>query len=79
MQRFTKNGEEFIRIANAPNRVLKLGKIKVNLQDLFKDSALNDITNAIINENSYLFVDDLIPRVSASICKLKYLIKKIVF
>lgn len=69
MQRFYKNGEEYIRIANAPNRVLRLGKIKVNLQDLFKDKVLNELTNAVINDNASLFIDDFIPKVSNSICK----------
>lgn len=70
MQRYTKSGEEFMRISGVSNHVLKLGKIRVNLQDLFKDKVLNDITNTIINDNTYLFLDDFIPIGSASICKL---------
>lgn len=69
MHRYIRNGEEYIRIANAPARILKLGKIKVNLQDLFKDKVLNELTNAVINDNSALFVDDFTPKISNSICE----------
>lgn len=70
MQRYTKSGEEYMKIVNAPAKVLKLGKIKVNLQDLFKDKVLNEVTNAVINQNPYLFVDDFTPKISNSICEL---------
>lgn len=69
MQHYIKNGEEYIRIMNVPNRILKLGKIKVNLQDLFKDKILNDLTNVIVNENTGLFIDDFVPKVSGSLCE----------
>lgn len=69
MQRYTKNGEEYMKISQAPSKVLKLGKIKINLQDLFKDKILNDVTNTLINQNPYLFVDDFTPKISNSICE----------
>lgn len=69
MQRYVRNGEEYMKIASAPSKVLKLGKIKVNLQDLFNDKVLNEVTNTVINQNPYLFVDDFTPKISSSICE----------
>lgn len=65
-----KNGEEYVKFENVQVQI-KLSGFKINIKDLFKgDKVLNDVTNAIINQNIHNFITDIEPRIQASIGEL---------
>lgn len=76
MAHYWKNGEDYIRFSSTPTRVNKIGKFKIQISDFFKtDKLLNDVTEALINENVHLFLDDIVPKIEKTVCKeLKKLI-----
>lgn len=64
---YIKNGEEYMKFDKVQAQ-LKMSGFKITIKDLFKgDKVLNDVTNAIINQNIGNFITDIEPRIQSSI------------
>lgn len=65
-----KDGEEYVKFVKVQAQI-KMNGFKITIKDLFKgDKVLNDVTNAIINQNIHNFIADIEPRIQASIGEL---------
>lgn len=68
-KRIPKNGAEYVKFDNLVMKVT-VGAAKFHLENLFNgDRTLGEIGNAVINENSQLFVEELIPGFEKSLSK----------
>lgn len=64
-----KNGNEYVRFESLLLKVT-VGGAKFRLENLFNgDRTLGEIGNTVINENSKLFLDELIPGFEKSLSK----------
>lgn len=67
--RYQKNGLEFMKIDNVNIR-MKIGNISVHLDNLFNgDKALGMVGNQLVNENTDILFNDIVPVVEKSLSK----------
>lgn len=67
-----KGNEEYVKFSEAPT-LIKLGKLQIKMQDLFKgDKVLSEVGDAIINQNIDNFIVEIEPKVQQSIGKRKF-------
>ena len=67
--RYQKNGLEFMKI-DTVNVRMKIGNISVQLDNLFNgDKALGVVGNQLVNENSELLFNDIVPVVEKNLSK----------
>jgi len=68
-QRVNRNGVEYVAF-NQLDVKIQVGKSKFNLDNLFNgDPVLSQVGNAFINENSELFINEMIPGLEKSLSK----------
>lgn len=64
-----RNGIEYVKFDQLLMKVT-VGKSRIRLENLFNgDRTLGEIGNQVINENSQLFVDEMIPGFEKSLSK----------
>lgn len=68
-ERVDRNGVEYVTF-NQLDVKIEVGKSKLQLDNLFNgDPVLSQVGNAFVNENSDLFVSELIPGLEKSLSK----------
>lgn len=64
-----RNGTEYVKFDQLLMKV-SVGKARFRLENLFNgDRTLGEIGNQVINENSQLFIDEMIPGFEKSLSK----------